>query len=43
MPTLDWVGKRVVVTHHREVPCRLIHRDSALSADDAAAGKIART
>lgn len=23
MPTLDWIGKKAVVNHHREVPYRL--------------------
>jgi hypothetical protein len=24
MPVLDWIGKAAVVTHHREVPYRLL-------------------
>jgi adenine-specific DNA-methyltransferase len=40
MPTLDWIGKKAVVNHHREVPYRLIHCDSALSAGDAEAGNL---
>jgi adenine-specific DNA-methyltransferase len=32
MPTLDWIGKKAVVNHHREVPYRLLHCDKALSA-----------
>jgi adenine-specific DNA-methyltransferase len=40
MPTLDWIGKQAVVNHHREVPYRLIHCDSALSAGDAEAGNL---
>ena len=24
MPTLDWIGKKEVVNHHREVPCHLL-------------------
>ena len=32
MPTLDWIGKQAVVNHHREVPYRLVHCDSDLSA-----------
>lgn len=40
MPTLDWIGKQVVVNHHREVPYRLIHCDSQLSAGDSEAGNL---
>ncbi|WP_374391897.1 site-specific DNA-methyltransferase [Tabrizicola sp.] len=40
MPTLDWIGTKAVVNHHREVPYRLIHCDSALSAGDAEAGNL---
>ena len=34
MPALDWIGKRAVVNHHREVPYRLIHCNGAISAGD---------
>ena len=34
MPVLDWIGKKAVVNHHREVPYRLLHCDGALSAGD---------
>ena len=34
MPTLDWIGKKAVENHHREVPYRLIHCDAELSAGD---------
>ena len=40
MPTLDWIGKKAVVNHHREVPYRLIHCDSDLSAGDPDAGNL---
>lgn len=40
MPTLDWIGKKAVVNHHREVPYRLIHCDSALSAGDPETGNL---
>lgn len=40
MPTLDWIGKAAVVNHHRQVPYRLIHCDSALSAGDPEAGNL---
>jgi len=28
MPTLDWIGKKAVVNHHRQVPYRLLHCDN---------------
>ena len=34
MPTLDWIGKKAVVNHHRKVPYRLLHCDGELSAGD---------
>lgn len=40
MPTLDWIGKKAVVNHHREVPYRLVHCDGALSAGDADSGNL---
>lgn len=40
MPTLDWIGKQAVVNHHREVPYRLVHCDSDLSAGDPDAGNL---
>lgn len=40
MPTLDWIGKKAVVNHHREVPYRLIYCDGELSAGDPDAGNL---
>jgi len=40
MPTLDWIGKKAVVNHHREVPYRLVHCDGDLSAGDPDAGNL---
>ena len=40
MPTLDWIGKKAVVNHHREVPYRLLQCDGALSAGDPDAGNL---
>ena len=40
MPTLDWIGKKSVVNHHREVPYRLIHCDKANSVGDPDAGNL---
>jgi adenine-specific DNA-methyltransferase len=40
MPVLDWIGKKAVVNHHREVPYRLIHCDKAKSVGDPDAGNL---
>ena len=40
MPTLDWIGKKAVVNHHREVPYRLVHCDGELSAGDPDSGNL---
>ncbi len=40
MPTLDWIGKKAVINHHREVPYRLLRCDNGLSAGDSAAGNL---
>jgi site-specific DNA-methyltransferase (adenine-specific)/adenine-specific DNA-methyltransferase len=40
MPTLDWIGKKAVVNHHREVPYRLVHCDGEHSAGDPDAGNL---
>jgi adenine specific DNA methylase Mod len=40
MPTLDWIGKKAVVNHHREVPYRLIHCDKKKSVGDPDAGNL---
>lgn len=40
MPTLDWIGKKAVVNHHREVPYRLIHCDKELSVGDSDTGNL---
>ena len=40
MPTLDWIGKKTVVNHHREVPYRLMHCDKGMSAGDPEAGNL---
>lgn len=31
MPTLDWIRKRAVLNHHREIPFHLLQEESALS------------
>jgi DNA modification methylase len=40
MPTLDWIGKKAVLTHHREVPYRLLKCDAALSLGDPGSGNL---
>jgi site-specific DNA-methyltransferase (adenine-specific)/adenine-specific DNA-methyltransferase len=40
MPTLDWIGKKVVLNHHREVPYRLLRCDNSLSVGDPDAGNL---
>lgn len=40
MPTLDWIGKKSVVNHHREVPYRLLHCDKSKSVGDPDAGNL---
>jgi adenine-specific DNA-methyltransferase len=41
MPVLDWIGKKAVVNHHRDVPYRLLHCDKSKSAGDLDARKFA--
>jgi hypothetical protein len=38
MPTLDWIGKKAVVNHHREVPYHLLKCDKTLSVGDPGSG-----
>ena len=40
MPTLDWIGKKAVINHHREVPYRLLRCDNKLSAGDPDSGNL---
>ena len=40
MPTLDWIGKRAVVNHHREIPFRLLKCDSKLSVGESGSGNL---
>ncbi|MCO5063634.1 MAG: site-specific DNA-methyltransferase [Rhizobiaceae bacterium] len=40
MPTLDWIGKKAVVNHHRDVSYRLIHCDKDKSVGDPDAGNL---
>lgn len=40
MPVLDWIGKKAVVNHHREVPYRLLRCDKLKSAGNPDAGNL---
>lgn len=40
MPTLDWIGKKAVVNHHREVPYHLLKCDKTLSVGDPGSGNL---
>lgn len=40
MPKLDWIGKKAVVNHHREVPFHLLRENPDLSAGDPASGNL---
>lgn len=40
MPTLDWIGKRAVLNHHREIPFRLLKPVPELSVGDQDAGNL---
>jgi len=38
MPTLEWIGKKAFLNHHRQVPYRLLHGDNALFVGDPDSG-----
>ena len=40
MPTLDWIGKRAVLNHHREIPFRLLEEQPELSVGDKNSGNL---
>lgn len=40
MPTLDWIGKKTVINHHREVSYRLLRCDKDLSVGDPDSGNL---
>ena len=40
MPTLTWIGKKAVISHHKEVPLHLMVEDAARGVGDPAAGQI---
>lgn len=40
MTSLNWIGKEAVVHHHKEVPYRLVHCNSELSAGSPESGNL---
>jgi adenine-specific DNA-methyltransferase len=40
MPTLDWIGKRAVVSHHHEVPFHLLRCREDLSVGEPGSGNL---
>ncbi len=40
MPTLEWMGKKAVLNHHREVPYHLLKCDPKLSVGDPGSGNV---
>jgi adenine-specific DNA-methyltransferase len=40
MPKLDWIGKKAVVNHHREVPFHLLRGNDELSIGDPGSGNL---
>jgi DNA modification methylase len=40
MPTLDWIGKKAVVDHHKQVPFHLLKCNDALSVGDPGSGNL---
>lgn len=40
MPTLNWIGKQAVATHHKDVPFRLVEAVPTLAAGDAESGNL---
>jgi len=40
MPTLDWIGKKAVIKHHKEVPYRLLEPVAKLSHGDPNSGNL---
>ncbi|MHC4839718.1 MAG: site-specific DNA-methyltransferase [Planctomycetota bacterium] len=40
MPSLEWIGKKAVVNHHREVPYHVLQCDPELSVGDPGSGNL---
>lgn len=35
MPTLEWIGKDKVISHHQEVPFRVLEKQYSYGAEDS--------
>ena len=40
MPSLDWIGKKAVLNHHKEVPFHLLRCDPDLSVGEPESGNL---
>jgi len=40
MPTLDWIGKKAVIDHHKQVPFHLLRCNDALSVGEPGSGNL---
>ena len=40
MPSLEWIGKRAVANHRREIPFRLLYCDPELSVGRPDSGNL---
>lgn len=40
MPTLDWIGKKAVINHHRQVPFHILKEDDSLSYGKKDSGNL---
>ena len=40
MPRLDWIGRKAVENHHRQVPFHLLKEVSELSVGDLGSGNL---
>jgi adenine-specific DNA-methyltransferase len=40
MPTIDWIGKQAVLTHHRDVAFRILNCDEKMSVGDPGSGNL---
>ncbi len=40
MPTLDWIGKKAVVGHHKQVPFHLLKSNDELSVGESGSGNL---
>jgi adenine-specific DNA-methyltransferase len=40
MSTLDWIGKKVLINHHNEVPFHLLRNENELSVGEPGSGNL---